>query len=298
MLPGFRFLFAAIMLSMSLLVFGLGAASLLRAAHQVFAGNPTWLGAPEMTFAHRGDANPLVLAALRVDPSTIERAASEPTDVITSSSVEAAQQVSTEPAAAQIAAPNPSDTPPMEIAKTDGAEVPAAGNLPAADVATAGATVPSDEAKASTAGETRIAVLADLNNSQDKNGPTIAEPNPASSAQPDSVMTTSPIVAPEASGAESKLAGLGGPPVEIVPLVSLKEPAAKPEQAKSDQSVIKKRVLSRRAARRRRLAAARARLAAQQLLFLQQANPFALALQAQPPAPAPVPLPARRQRSR
>ena len=44
MLPGFRFLFAATMLSMSLLVFGLGAAALLRAAHEEFTS--TRHGAP------------------------------------------------------------------------------------------------------------------------------------------------------------------------------------------------------------------------------------------------------------
>ena len=47
MLPGFRFLFAAIILSMSILVFGLGAAALLRTAHEEFAANPTWRAAPE-----------------------------------------------------------------------------------------------------------------------------------------------------------------------------------------------------------------------------------------------------------
>ena len=41
MLPGFRFLFAAIILSMSVLVFGLGAAALLRAAHEQFASIPS-----------------------------------------------------------------------------------------------------------------------------------------------------------------------------------------------------------------------------------------------------------------
>lgn len=296
MLPGFRFLFTAIMLSMSLLVFGLGAASLLRAAHQVFAGNPSWLGAPEMTFAHRGETNALVLAALRVDPPTIEKTASEPADVITSPSVEPGQRAPADPAAAQIAALNPSDAPPMVITKPDSAEVPA-GNPPAAEAA-ARAPVPFDETRASPAGETKTAALADLNSPPDKNEATIAEPNPANSAQPDPVKTTSPAVTPEASDAETKIATLGGAPVDIS--ASLKEPATKPEQAKADQkadqSVIKKR--ARRAAYRRRLAAARARFAAQQLLLLQQANPFALALQAQPPVPAPVPLPAKRQRSR
>ena len=42
MLPGIRFLFAAILLSISIVVFGLGAAALLRAAHEDFASNPSW----------------------------------------------------------------------------------------------------------------------------------------------------------------------------------------------------------------------------------------------------------------
>src|SRR5690242_6775144 len=37
MLPGIRFLLAAILLSISIVVFGLGAAALLRAAHEDFA---------------------------------------------------------------------------------------------------------------------------------------------------------------------------------------------------------------------------------------------------------------------
>jgi hypothetical protein len=50
MLPGLRFLFAAIMLSISILVFGLGAAALLRAAHEEFASNPSWRAAPRGDF--------------------------------------------------------------------------------------------------------------------------------------------------------------------------------------------------------------------------------------------------------
>jgi hypothetical protein len=67
MLPSFRFLFAAIMLSTSILVFGLGAAALLRTAHEEFASNPFWHAAPETTFAQSDGSRP-VLAMLRVDP--------------------------------------------------------------------------------------------------------------------------------------------------------------------------------------------------------------------------------------
>src|SRR5262249_44619384 len=51
MLPGIRFLFAAIALCVSVLIFGLGAAALLRAAHEQFATNSSWRAAPEPTFA-------------------------------------------------------------------------------------------------------------------------------------------------------------------------------------------------------------------------------------------------------
>ena len=67
MLPGFRFLFAAIVLSISILVFGLGAAALLRAAHEEFASNPAWHAAPDATFALQAEATRPVLAMLRVD---------------------------------------------------------------------------------------------------------------------------------------------------------------------------------------------------------------------------------------
>ena len=53
MLPGFRFLFAAIVLSTSMLIFGLGAAALLRAAHEEFASIPTRRPPPETLFAQR-----------------------------------------------------------------------------------------------------------------------------------------------------------------------------------------------------------------------------------------------------
>lgn len=72
MLPGFRFLLAAIILSTSMLVFGLGAAALLRAAHEQFASNPSWHAAPEATFAQQ-QAEPVtpVLAMLHAEPAPV-----------------------------------------------------------------------------------------------------------------------------------------------------------------------------------------------------------------------------------
>ena len=86
MLPGFRFLFAAIVLSMSILVFGLGAAALLRAAHEQFASNPSWHAAPEANFAQQAEATRPVLAMLRVDMPVVEK----PRDDVAASAEQAA----------------------------------------------------------------------------------------------------------------------------------------------------------------------------------------------------------------
>src|ERR1700753_729370 len=67
MLPGFRFLFGAVMFLMSILVFGFGAAALLRTAHEEFATAPAWRPAPETHFAQAPETTPATLALLRVD---------------------------------------------------------------------------------------------------------------------------------------------------------------------------------------------------------------------------------------
>src|SRR5436190_21637589 len=69
MLPGFRFLFAAIVLSVSVLIFGLGAAALLRAAHDEFASIPARRILPEPYFAQQSETPAPTLAILRVEPS-------------------------------------------------------------------------------------------------------------------------------------------------------------------------------------------------------------------------------------
>src|SRR6266851_9695587 len=109
MLPGFRFLLTAIVLSLSILVFGLGAAALLRAAHEEFASNPSWHAAPETTFAQQGEATREtarpVLALLRVDTPKIETPSA---DVPLASAPVEPQKV---------AALKPEDSSPPEAAK-------------------------------------------------------------------------------------------------------------------------------------------------------------------------------------
>ena len=77
MLPGFRFLLAAILLSVSILVFGLGAAALFRTAHEEFAANPSWRAAPEPRLAQSEETTRPVLAMLHVEPGAPEPRAAE-----------------------------------------------------------------------------------------------------------------------------------------------------------------------------------------------------------------------------
>ena len=67
MLPGFRILFATFVLSFSVLIFGLGAAALLRSAHEEFVGVPSWRAAQQPLMA-AVDAGRPTLALLRVEP--------------------------------------------------------------------------------------------------------------------------------------------------------------------------------------------------------------------------------------
>jgi hypothetical protein len=66
MLPGFRSLSIAVVLAVSMLIFGLGAAALLRATHEEFASVPL-KQMPEVTFGSREETEQPTLAVLQVD---------------------------------------------------------------------------------------------------------------------------------------------------------------------------------------------------------------------------------------
>src|ERR1700736_3521644 len=122
MLPGFRFLFAAIVLAMSIVVFGLGAAALLRAAHEEIASIPAHRSPPEPVFAQQTEAPQPTLALLRVEPPAAEKApaelpaASEPA----TPAPDAPAPDATVPAEGeQLAALKPEETATAEIAKPE-----------------------------------------------------------------------------------------------------------------------------------------------------------------------------------
>ena len=260
MLPGFRFLFAAIILSMSVLVFGLGAAALLRAAHEQFASIPSRRATPETVFVQPSEPPMPTLALLRFEPPVIEQAPDNVADNAAAVAVPeldapASPEVETMPAEPEKLAA----LQPDEAAQTDPAkpEIPAAEPAPVAEAplaATPAAATPTVN------DEVKLAATAELPPPVTITAPTAPEP----AAQAPSL---------EGNVAAKKIATLGGPPVPIEELAS-----AKPKSAKPDRAEIRKQ----RARERRRIAARRAAaLQAQQAAAaLPQPNPF---------DPAPVP---------
>jgi hypothetical protein len=261
MLPGFRFLFTAIVLSMSVLVFGLGAAALLRAAHEEFANLPSRRVSPEPVFARQYNDPPPTLALLRVEPVAAKPAENVPPAAVPETATDvpppAGQTPDTRPAEPEKLAALTSAEPmqaeaakPEEPAKEASAETPAA-----AAPATAATEAPVANA------EVKLAAIA-------------ATPEPAATNPP----ATSPepaadIPSFEGSIATTLIATLGGPAVLIDAKTSITE-------TKPDRSVVRKRAAERARERRRIAAVRRARLARQATLTLQQQqpNPFAFPL--------------------
>jgi len=290
MLPGFRFLFAAIVLSMSLLVFGLGAAALLRAAHEEFASTPTWRAAPETVFAQPVETTRPVLALLRIDTPVTEKT---PDNAPASDAPSAALAFApVEPE--RTAAPGPEDSPPPEAVKPETAAVedspqseassaPADPPAPAAETRIAETRIAETTIAETTIAETTVAEARTVETKTPATKTTTPEdillaanetpaPRAATTTAPEPAGTS---LSPGASIAAIKIATLGGPAVTI----NAPSPA-KADSAKSGSSAIKKHQQARRAARRRRLAAL-ARLAAQAQLQ-QPVSPFGL------PAAAPA----------
>jgi hypothetical protein len=267
MLPGFRFLFAAIVLSLSILVFGLGAAALLRAAHEEFASTPAWRGAPEMVFAQPVETTRPVLALLRVDTPVVEKAADNaPADATPATITPAPAEPERIAALKPEASPSPEPAKPEAIVAESPAQNEAASAPGEPSVAVAETKIVETKTPETKTAETEIEMSE--NTASPANQPAASEP-------------TAPPASPDTLIAATKIATLGGPAVTIetpqpVRVEGKKTDSAKTDSTKTDSTktgsnIIKKRQHARRAARRR--LTTRARLTAQ--LPLQQTdNPF------------------------
>jgi hypothetical protein len=253
MLPGFRFLFTAIVLSMSVLVFGLGAAALLRAAHEEFANLPSRRVSPEPVFARQ--YNEPTLALLRVDPPVAEKPAENVLPAaVPETTIDApaptGQTPDTRPAEPEkLTALTSVEPMQAEAAKPEEPAKEASAEAPAAPAPAAAAT----EAPVASA-EVKIAAIA-------------ATPEPAAATPPATSPEPAADIPPfEGSIATTLIATLGGPAVLIDEKTSTRE-------AKPDRSAVKKRAADRARERRRIAAARRTRLAREATLTLQQQQP-------------------------
>jgi hypothetical protein len=230
MLPGFRFLFAAIVLSMSMLIFGLGAAALLRAAHEEFASIPS-RRAPETMFAQRGDTRP-TLALVRIEPSAADQKAAMAT---------ASDSVPDQPAI--VSTPPEPEEPanePDKIATLTDAAMPARDSLSSdsskPEASTSEISVqPETPAQAdapSPAAATKLAAIAEV---------TPIAPDQATVTAPDQAAVP---VENSTRIAETKIATLGGPPVTI----------GTNTPSKVAPAAVKKFTQARRIVKRRRIA--------------------------------------------
>ena len=246
MLPGFRFLFAAIVLSTAMLIFGLGAAALLRAAHEEFASIPSRRAPPETMFAQRSDAGP-ALAMLRVEPSAeaidppvTDHVQDQPAMVSTPAEPEPA----TEPdkvAALADTATRSENSPASEApaSETAAPEIPIQAETP---------SVQADDTSSPVA-ETKVAAIAEM---------TPAAPDQGAVTTPDQASVP---IDDSARIAETRIATLGGSPVTI----QTQTPS------KIAPVVVRKSPQARRVVKRRRIAPARVTQQAPQA----PADPFA-----------------------
>jgi hypothetical protein len=222
MLPGFRFLIAAVVLSISLLIFGLGAASLLRSAREEFASLPVRRAAPQSMFPQQQPEAPPTLAMLRLEPHDTAPApvaeAPAPLPVATTTSpAEAPQPPTDKVASLDIAAPDtapPAEEPEPEVTKIDG---PAA-----VTAALAPAEAPPGEAPAS-APEVTSAI---------------------ESVNPDLPTTT--LTEADTRLASTRIATLGGPAVDTEPVpLPMAKPKPEPVKKAKARPAKKRRVAER-----------------------------------------------------
>ncbi len=240
MLPGFRFVCVAIVLSLSLLMFGLGAAALLRAAHEQFASMPTRLAPPGPVFASMANELTTTLAMIRVDPPAAEVTEPAPTPDIEPAGTVDDKPVDAKTVDAKAFDPDPKAVDP-EVVDTEPEAKPGnakpedakPGDARARDTEAGEAAMPDVPATNTTAQAEQEAGEAAARAEQTASltaadRAAAAPPVEASAPTPEAVATApepSPPAEPVPSPALTKIATLGGPAVTI------SEPA-KPAAAK------------------------------------------------------------------
>lgn len=253
MLPGIRFVCAAVVLAVSLVIFGMGAAALLRSAHEEFASLPNRRPPPATVFSRQPETAP-TLAMLRLEPRAAEI---------------------TEPAAVPTV-PTSEPSPPVESLQAEA--------KPAIEMTTTATMPPSTEPEKAAVVETSpmapsepttVVAAAPVEISE----PALATPQAAPSPETTGSISlptamimelpTATLTEEDAKLSSSKVAVLGGPPIDTEPVpLPNSRPTAEPPKAKPAKKVVKKPAVKRRVAVRVAPAAAP--------VAQQQQDPFGL----------------------
>lgn len=229
MLPGIRFVCAAVVLAVSLVIFGIGAAALLRSAHEEFASLPNRRPPPATVFSRQPETAP-TLAMLRLEPHASEV---------------------TEPAAAPVA--QVSEPAPVEQTEAE---------APLASEAITAAVTPAPEPEKPAIVETPPIAPSEPAIVVAAAPVETVEPTPAAPQAPPAPDTTGSISLPtavimelptatlteeDAKLSSSKVAILGGPPIDTEPVpLPNSRPTAEPAKAKPAKKVVKKPVVKKR----------------------------------------------------
>lgn len=231
MLPGIRFLCVAVVFAVSLVIFGMGAAALLRSAHEEFASLPNRRPPPATVFSRQPEPTP-TLAMLRLEPHAPETAEPIAVPVVEASELAApAEPIEAEvkpaPDTITVAAVTPATEPetpvPTEAAPT-----------PLSEPATVVATAPVETPELAPAPETTPAPAPEITASISLPTATIME------------LPNATLTAEDAQLSSSKVAVLGGPPIDTEPVpLPNSRPTAEPPKAKPAKKVVKKPVVKR-----------------------------------------------------
>jgi hypothetical protein len=256
-------------LCFSILVFGLGAAALFRAAHEEFASRPAWRAVPGTMlaqqndpFAQQGDSG-TVLALLEVAPDDREPASETSHGDVGEPGVQASASE------ASAAVTEPSTSEPQELAPPNVPPEPspaaaseAANNAPIASEPERMAHLESETPVAERSAEVERAAPPAVTSEPEtrtaavnETASTIAEP---STAVPEPINVSA--VAPEPIAPAPRIVALGGS-TEATHGPAREKEASNQARDKVYRNFIKHRLRAQRAAKARRLLAHRARIA-------------------------------------
>jgi hypothetical protein len=163
MLPGIRFIFVTIILSVSVLIFGLGAAALLRAAHEEFASLPSWRVAQPQFPPAPAETNMPTLAMLRTETPGAIRDVPDPTPSASGTKLKVEDGVDDRNVAAEAPSQATTPVPSAEAVASVQASPQTEAEAPVPDVT---AVAPAPDAESRDSG-TAVAALSDSKASEE-----------------------------------------------------------------------------------------------------------------------------------